>query len=228
MKNGLSVVGAVMLAVATAAAAGEAQLGESVAKVSAAKPTLQVIGPVEAYDAKHEIGRVLGQTVALPRGVELVVGDSVSVIGTSSAEGKIVASVVADHGLYVAGASEIFLSGTVQKVNSAVGTAVVNGVSIELTSLLAKGPVSPVVGTAVQVSGTQPAFGGVVLANSISGGGEAVANSISGGGAAVANSISGGGSVKANSISGGGNVKANSISGGGDVKANSISGGGNV
>jgi hypothetical protein len=219
MKKGLSVVAAVTFALVAAAA--DAQTKSGAAKASAEQPTLRVTGPVEAYDSKHGVARVLGQTVALPRGVDVVVGDSASVVGTSASDGKIIAASVKDQGLYVAGSSPIFLAGSVQKVNASVGTAVVSGVTVEFTALMADGPVSPAVGAAVQVGGTQPAAGGVVLASSISGGGM-TANSISGGGVA-AKSISGGG-LSANSISGGG-MTANSISGGG-VTAKSISGGG--
>jgi hypothetical protein len=217
MKSGLSVVLAVTFALVTAAADAETKSVVSPAKVAVGEPALKVIGPVESYDAKHGFARVLGQTVIMQRSVDLAVGDLASVVGISGADGKITASVVTDQGLYIAGSSKIFLSGNVQKINLAVGTATVNGVTIDFTSLLADSPTSPTVGTSVQVGGTQPAIGGVVLATAISGAG-AKPQSISGGG--TLNSISGGGSL--NSISGGGTL--NSISGGGSL--NSISGGG--
>ena len=231
MKSGLSEILAVTFAVVTAAAGAETKGAGQVAQAAVVEPTLRVVGPVESYDAKHGIARVLGQTVIMQHTVELAVGDSASVVGTSGTDGKIIASVVTDQGPYVAGSSKIFLSGNVQKVNAAVGTARVNGITVDFTSLLAGSQISPSVGSPVQIGGTQPTVGGVVLATvitesgaesqSISGGG-VTASSISGGGMSAA-SISGGG-VTASSISGGG-MSAASISGGG-VSASSISGGG--
>ena len=209
MKSGLSVVMAVTFALVTAAADAETKGVGSTTKVAAGEPTLKVIGPVETYDVKHGLARILGQTVLIQRAADLAVGELVSVVGTSGSDGKITASVVTGQGLYVAGSSKIFLSGSVQKINAAVGTVTVNGIIVDFTSLLADSLVSPAVGTPVQVGGTQPTVGGVVLATVINNVG-AKPQSISGGGSL--NSISGGGSL--NSISGGG--KPNSISGGGN------------
>jgi len=133
MKSGLSVILAVTCALVTAAADAETKGVVTVAKVTVDEPSLKVIGPIEAYDAKRGTARVLGQTVILQRAVELTVGDSASVVGTSGSDGKITASSVTDQGLYIPGSSKIFLSGKVQKVNSAVGTATVNGLTVDFT-----------------------------------------------------------------------------------------------
>src|ERR1700753_3872337 len=131
MKIGLSVVVAVTFALAAVAADAQTSAAGSAAKVAVEEPTLKVIGPVELFDAKHSVARVLGQTVVLHRSQQLTVGDVVSVTGTTAADGKITATVVADQGLYVAGASTIFLSGQVQKVDSTLGTAMVSGVAVD-------------------------------------------------------------------------------------------------
>ena len=213
MKNKGLVVAAVTLALGTVAANGSTG---SASNVSADQPTLKVVGPVEAYDAKRGVARVLGQTVVVARAGELAVGDSVSVIGTTGADGTVVASTVKDEGLYVAGSSQIYLSGKVQKVNAGVGTAVVNGITVDLTPLLADGEISPAVGANLQIGGTQPSPGGVVLATATG----AKANSVTGVGA---NSVTGVGKnsvtgVGANSVTG---VGKNSVTG---VGANSVTG----
>src|ERR1700730_7107477 len=123
MKNGLSVVVAVTFALVTAMADAETTRGGGLGR-AAVTPSLKVVGPVEAYDAQHGVARVLGQTVALPAAVELAVGDTATVVGTSAADGTIVASSIRSQGLYVAGSSPIFLTGHIQRVNAAVGTAI--------------------------------------------------------------------------------------------------------
>jgi hypothetical protein len=168
MKSGLSVVLAVTLALVTATADAQTSGAVSAAKGAVEVPTLKVIGPVESFDAKHGVARVLGQTVVLHPAQQVTVGDVVSVVGTTAADGSITASILSDKGLYIAGASKIFLTGNVQKVNSALGTATVNGVTVDFTSLLANTQVAPKVGSAVQIGGTQPAVGGVVLASVVS------------------------------------------------------------
>src|SRR5580704_1640227 len=122
MKNGVAGFLAVVAALGAAAAHAGINGGGSAAAavVSTDQPTLRVTGPVEAYDAQHHTARILGQTVSIGHALNVVVGDSVSVVGTTSPSGLIVATSIQDHGLYIPGASPIFLAGQVQKVNSSV------------------------------------------------------------------------------------------------------------
>jgi hypothetical protein len=182
---------------------------------------LLLIGPVEAVNSIQTRAVVLGQKISITPSEGIAVGSTVAVYGTESADGTITATKVVSEGLYVPGASSVFLVGVVQKVQSSVGHVVVNGLTVDLTSVMAQGTVSVAVGTQVTVAGTQSVGHGLVTANGISGGG-VTANGISGGGL-NANGISGGG-LSANGISGGG-LSANGISGGGR-SANGISGGG--
>src|SRR3984893_6648507 len=191
--------------------------------ISGGGAQLFVIGPVEAINASNRTAIVLGQTVHAASLERLAVSNTVAVYGTTRADGSIVASAIQSRGIYVPGATSIFISGTVQKAESSVGRVVVSGVAVDLTSVMSHGMLSPTVGSKLQVTGIQPINGGLVVVNGISGGG-AEALGISGGGG-VANGISGGGGV-ANGISGGGGV-ANGISGGGGL-VNGISGGGGV
>ena len=222
MKNGVSGFLAVVAALGAATAHAGINGGgtEAAAVVSTDQPTLRVTGPVEAYDAQHHTARILGQTVLVGRAL-LVVGDSVSVVGTTSTSGLIAATSIKDHGLYIAGASPIFISGQVQKVNSSVGTATVSGITVDLTPLMADSLVAPVVGSKVQVAGVQPALGGVVIAAGINGGGQNLTG-INGGGTALTG-INGGGTALTG-INGGGTALTG-INGGGTSQTG-INGGG--
>ena len=225
MKNLLSVVGAVSVALAAHTAVAGINGGGSAKAVSADEPSLIVTGPVETYDAKHHSARVLGQTVALQHGVEVVVGDVVSVVGIAGTDGVIAATAVKDQGIYIPGSSAIFLSGRVQKLNKAVGAVTVNGLTVDFTALMATDIVAPAVGSKIQISGTQPSLGGVVLANGINGGGVAAAG-INGGGMAAAG-INGGGSKAVSAGINGGGMAAAGINGGGSkAVAAGINGGG--
>jgi hypothetical protein len=222
MKNQFSVI--LTATVMTSAVVAQAGIsGGGTASVARQVPALLVVGPVEAVDVAHGTATILGQKVLLREPEHLSVGYTAAVVGVAQPDGSLVASSVQIRGLYVPGASSVFLSGHVQKIDSAVGKATIGGISVDLTALMSSGVVSPQVGSAVELAGTQPTFGGIVLASGISGGGF-VAQGISGGGKS-ASGISGGGLV-AQGISGGGK-SASGISGGGASTAG-ISGGGFV
>ena len=163
---------------------------------------LLLAGPVESVEKKTGTATILGQRLPLDRLGSIIVGDAVSVYGTVRNDGTIDATKVVDKGPYVPGATPILLTGLVQQLHGSVGQAKIAGVQVELTSAYsADGTMGLDLGGLVQVSGTQPAIGGIVLANSVVGGG-AKPNSVVGGGL-QANSVVGGGS-KPNSVVGGG------------------------
>src|SRR5262249_35754284 len=143
MKNGWAIVLAVELALAATCASAGTTATQREPREATERPALKVIGPVEAYNPQTGVARVLGQTVVMARNFNIAVGDVASVKGLSQDGGVVVATAVVNRGAYVAGASPIYLSGTVQKVNSAVGTATVNGVGVDFTALMANGSVEP-------------------------------------------------------------------------------------
>jgi hypothetical protein len=172
----------------------------------------------------QEAAVVLGQKVPLSNPNEQVaVGDTVSVFGTLDGE-NILASRVVKGGVYVPGATSVLLSGTVQKMDNSLGRAVVGGLLVDLTPTMSNGAVSLAIGSQVQISGTQPVSGGLVVGYGVSGG-DKTAQGISGTGL---NGISGGKTAQGISgtgldgISGGGKT-AQGISGTG---LDGISGGG--
>ena len=203
MKSGLSITLALAVVSAATSAAASVNGGGSYAKVSTDQPTLVVVGPVDAYDAKHLTARVLKQTVLLPHAADLVVGDSVAVVGTINTNGAVVASSIKDEGVYVPGSSSIYLAGRIEKVNTSVGTVLVNGVTVDYTPVLAIELPTLKLGSGFTVSGIQPTLGGIVVAASVNGGGGMSAASVNGGGGMSLASVKGGG-AKQSSVKGGG------------------------
>src|SRR6266853_1951494 len=87
--------------------------GVSTNGISGGGAQLLVVGPVEAINTADNTAIVLGQRVHTAALGRLVVGDTVAVYGRTRADGSIVASGIQSRGLYVPGATSIFLSGTV-------------------------------------------------------------------------------------------------------------------
>ena len=200
-----------------------ASVGIALAAQASDEPSLLVIGPVEAVIPKERAAIVLGQKVLLNSQDNLTVGETAMVFGKFGANGVVLAADVRHQGQYVAGATTVLLTGVVQKSDAFVGRAQVGGLTVDLTPAMAFGGVSAAVGTTLQVVGTQPASGGLVLANGISGSG-LTTNGISGSGLAT-NGISGSGHATTQGISGSGLV-TNGISGSGRAVTQGISGSG--
>ena len=213
------VVSAAIAATVSTAYAGISG-GGNAASVQSVK--LLLVGPVESVNARAGLVTILGQKLAYSQSGKLVTGDAAAVFGYTRANGRLTATSIVDEGQYVPGASTIFLSGKVTNSDSAVGRVVVDGLAVDLTGAMSDGAVTPSVGTSIEIRGIQPAAGGLVVANGISGGGNASLG-ISGGGDSNLG-ISGGGNTSLG-ISGGGN-KSLGISGGG-TSSLGISGGGN-
>jgi hypothetical protein len=205
----------------TALVGAAVTVGHAAGSGTSGASELLLIGPVEAVNTTQTRAVVLGQKISIAPSYGIAVGDTVAVYGTESADGTIQATKVQAQGMYVAGATTVFLEGVVQKVQPAIGHVVVNGLTVDLTPAMAQGAAVPAVGSQFQILGTQPVGRGTVVANGISGSGLS-ANGISGSGK-VASGISGSG-LSANGISGSG-LSANGISGSGKV-ASGISGSG--
>src|SRR6266853_1297700 len=211
--NGISGSGAVVNGISGS--------GAVVNGISGSGAQLLVVGPVEATSVADAAATILGQRVRTAITDQLTVGNTVAVFGTMRADGSIAASAIQSRGPYVPGATSIFLFGTVQRVEPSLGRLVINVVTVDLTPLMSYGMLSPAVGSKAAVSGTQPAIGGRLLANGITGSGASV-NGITGSGASV-NGITGSG-ASVNGITGSG-ASVNGISGSG-AAVNGISGSG--
>src|SRR5437868_3966593 len=129
MKSQFSVIATVtVMTFAVVAHAGIS--GGGLASVARQVPTLLVVGPVEAIDVAHGTATILGQKVTLREAERLSVGYTAAVVGMAQADGSLIATSVQLRGLYVPGASSVFLSGQVQKVDTAIGKATVGGLSV--------------------------------------------------------------------------------------------------
>ena len=164
--------------IGTAAMVGQAAAGGGGVHDDA----LLLIGPVEAVNSIQTRAVVLGQKIAIAPSEGVAVGNAVAVYGTESADGTITATKVVSKGLYVPGATSVFLVGVVQRLQPAVGRIVVNGLTVDLTSVMANGTVAVALGSTVEISGTQPVSNGLLMPNGISGSGKALTG-ISGSGA---------------------------------------------
>ena len=202
--------------VAVAILLGTAAASTGLAGVGASDGELLVIGPVESVNAADSTATILGQRVHTPAIDAIAVGNTVAVFGTARADGTIEASAIQSRGIYVPGATSIFVSGTVQRAEPALGRVVVSGVTVDLTSAMSYGMFSPAVGSKLAISGTQPVSRGLVLVSGtpasvqgIAGTGTAV-NGIAGTGTSV-NGIAGTGTA-VNGIAGTG-AAVNGIAG---------------
>ena len=121
MKVSISAIVAAVIA-GTAASTGSAGIsgsGAAVNGISGSGMELLVVGPVEAVDTVNRTATILGQRIQTTE--RIAVGDAVAVYGVTRPDGSISATSIQLRGLYVAGATPIFLSGTVQKAEPSLG-----------------------------------------------------------------------------------------------------------
>src|SRR2546423_11255994 len=149
--------------------AGISGSGATVNGISGSGAQLLVVGPVEATSAADATATILGQRVRTLMAGQLAVGNTVAVFGTMRVDGSITASAIQSRGLYVPGATSIFLFGTVERAEPSLGRVVINGVTVDLTPLMSYGMLSPAVGGNVAVFGSKPVSGGPIMVNGISG-----------------------------------------------------------
>jgi len=124
---------------------------------------LLVSGPVDAVSADSVA--VLGRSIATNDAYRVVVGQRVNVYGVLKEDGSIADAELESISAYVPGADPVYVRGVITQADASTGTAQVGGLSIDYTSLLSSTEfTAPQVGETVEISGTQPAGGGVVLA----------------------------------------------------------------
>jgi hypothetical protein len=126
---------------------------------------LLLAGPLQSYDPQTGIAVILGQNV--PVGAQSLpeTGYTVAVFGTINDDGSLNVSRISAAGVYVPGATEIFLSGIVEKSDPILRQITVGGVTVD--ALVTSEVALPPVGATVQLVGTQPVIGGVILAQAI-------------------------------------------------------------
>jgi len=131
-------------------------------------PILLLAGPLQSYNAQTGTAVILGQNVPISAQSLPQPGLTVSVFGTINSNGSLNVSSVGGGSLYVPGATEIFLTGIVKASNLLFETVTVGGVTVDLApALAASGAPMPPVGAIIQLVGTQPVIGGVILAMAV-------------------------------------------------------------
>ena len=146
-----------------------------------ANPKIEVLGPIQTVDVAHRVLRVDGQTIAFGSNTS-VSYDSATVTGgalTAIASAQ-TGDLVAVYGRlgrpatavkflsteYVPGAMRIFVRGRVTAVDSSIGQAKINGLSIDYTPAMSNPYFKNLrIGQIVQVSGIQPVLDGILLAD---------------------------------------------------------------
>ena len=92
----------------------------------------------------------------------------IAIFGQIDASGRLQrASATMIEGQYVAGVSKVVVSGKISSINTAVATAVVNGVVVDYSSALAGRIPKLSVGDVVTFVGTLPQAGQQMLASSV-------------------------------------------------------------
>src|SRR4029077_13558403 len=114
--NKLAIAASVATIVATAGTATAGITGNA-RQISSEAPSLVLVGPVEAINIPKGFAVILGQKVFATGVAHLRLGETVSVIGAVRSDGSVSAAAIEDNGLYVAGATNVLLTGVVEKVD---------------------------------------------------------------------------------------------------------------
>ena len=131
-------------------------------------PSLLLAGPLQSYNALTHTAVILGQNVPIGTQRPPQAGLTVSVFGTINTDGSFNVSSISSGNVYVPGVTNIFLTGVVKTSNPMLDLITVGGVTVNLTvALISSRAVMPPVGTMIQLMGTQPVIGGVILAQAI-------------------------------------------------------------
>ena len=126
-------------------------------------------GPVQSIDLQGGSFVAVGQTVSFSSDDldGLRVGRFVTVFGSIAGAGRIDATGIdMSPEMYVPGSTEIFVTGIPSSVNFARGTALIGELEVDYTPSLG-GSGFGGIGAAITVIGTQPAFGGAMLGDSV-------------------------------------------------------------
>ena len=134
----------------------------------AVSSTLVLIGAIEAinYDAStfRSVGQMVIANIRMLK--SLSVGDLVNVQGTIAGPGLLYAdTVTVSAQRYVAGATEVYVTGVLSSVDASTGTAMIGALQVDYTSSLASGDAPD--GVVWTFRGTQPNQKGVMLSDRV-------------------------------------------------------------
>ncbi len=127
-----------------------------------------LLGPINSINSREGVFVSMGQSVmASPEMLNtLNVGDLVAVHGSISGPGWLYAdSVTVSAEQYVAGATEVFVSGILSSIDVSTGTAMLGSLTVDYTSSLGSGRMPT--GVVWAFRGTQPSSRGVMLSDEV-------------------------------------------------------------
>jgi hypothetical protein len=125
---------------------------------------LLLSAPIEQLDRSADTVTVLGQKFHAQAG-QLSVGEVVHVYGVLAKDGAIGDALVQGTDAYAANGDVVFVKGVVTNVDTLLGRAEVNGMTIDYTPQLANaGFVAPSIGDVIAVAASQPLSKGVLMA----------------------------------------------------------------
>jgi hypothetical protein len=125
---------------------------------------LLLIGANELVRSDEKSGSVLGQQIPAQHLSGIDPTATIFVFGFVRADGSLYISRTQASGTYVPGSTSVLLTGVLEAIDRTTGRAVVNGVAVDIVTLLAGDMNAPAVGSIVRVTGIQPSIGGVILA----------------------------------------------------------------
>ena len=127
-----------------------------------------LIGPVDSIDSLNGLFDAMGQSVMASTDLlnQLSIGDLVSVEGSIVGPGLLYAdSVTVSSEQYVAGATEVFVTGILSSIDASTGTATLGALRVDYTSSLSSGRAPS--GVVWSFRGTQPGIRGVMISDRV-------------------------------------------------------------
>jgi hypothetical protein len=132
------------------------------------KLELLISGPVESIDVSSGTVTVLNRRVLATNASDVEIGSLVNVFGRLGNDGAVSGAVLENLANYNLGSDQLYLKGKVTGLSVNVGRVFVDGAIVDYTALLSDSTFRlPRLGDTVEVTGTQPAFRGVILGSSI-------------------------------------------------------------
>jgi hypothetical protein len=127
-----------------------------------------LVGPIDSIDSLNGYFESMGQSVLASSDMLslLSVGDLVSVQGSIVGPGLLYAdSVEVSSELYVAGATEVYVTGILSSIDASTGTATLGTLRVDYTSSLASGRTPA--GVVWSFRGTQPGSEGLMISDQV-------------------------------------------------------------
>ena len=129
---------------------------------------LLISGPVESVQVASGFLTVMNHRVFARDMPAISVGSIVNVYGRLGKNGVISGAVVEDLARYGSGSESVFLKGQVSAVSVSTGHLVIGNSTVDYAALLSNSTFRlPALGDTVEISGTQPANRGVILASGV-------------------------------------------------------------